>query len=304
MELRYLQYFCEAAKYQHFSKAAEALFISQPALSKTIKNLEAELGVPLFEASGRSVQLTPYGKYFYEVVSHVLDELNTATQKLREVQTASSTAISIVNEVPELFAHFTRSLFYDHPELQIMESPMRPEFTKSREFASATYVLSYSTYHLNGVVSRELLQDRFLVLVQEGLPISKKSSVPLQELHGFRHVGNANIRLPMPLEQALPYPDYLVSDLMSVIRLVSQGYGVAVIPESSWYYLQPTLDTVFAVDTRPVPVVLDYVAVPLYLSYPDKSSYLPHEQTFLDFTNQFFEELQWELTRFAQNGLR
>lgn len=55
MELRQLEYFCEAAKHQHISKAADALFISQPALSRAIKNLEEELQVPLFVPQGRGV---------------------------------------------------------------------------------------------------------------------------------------------------------------------------------------------------------------------------------------------------------
>ena len=74
MELRHLEYFCEAAKHQHISKAADALFISQPALSRAIKNLEEELQVPLFVPQGRGVRLSVYGVYFYSVVSRILTD--------------------------------------------------------------------------------------------------------------------------------------------------------------------------------------------------------------------------------------
>lgn len=53
MNLRHLEFFIELAKAEHMAKTAETLCISQPSLSYVIKNLEAELGVPLFEKDGR-----------------------------------------------------------------------------------------------------------------------------------------------------------------------------------------------------------------------------------------------------------
>ena len=56
-----LTYFQKTAELQHLTHAAEALHISQPSLSHTIKMLEQELGVPLFRRSGRNSVLTKYG---------------------------------------------------------------------------------------------------------------------------------------------------------------------------------------------------------------------------------------------------
>ena len=57
MELLQLRYFLVAAKYQHMTKAAEVLQIAQPALSQSIKRLEQELGVSLFEREKRTIRL-------------------------------------------------------------------------------------------------------------------------------------------------------------------------------------------------------------------------------------------------------
>ena len=70
MELLQLRYFCTVAHYQSVTRAAAELMISQPALSKSLRNLETELGVKLFDRTGRGIQLNSTGNYFYrEVVS-------------------------------------------------------------------------------------------------------------------------------------------------------------------------------------------------------------------------------------------
>lgn len=61
MNLSQLYYFRKLAELEHYGKASEELFITQPSLSNSIGNLEKELGVPLFERVGRNVRLTSYG---------------------------------------------------------------------------------------------------------------------------------------------------------------------------------------------------------------------------------------------------
>jgi DNA-binding transcriptional LysR family regulator len=66
MDIKQLQYFIEVAKYNSFTKAAEQLFITQPTISKMIKNLEDELGVVLFDRSRKKLILTDAGRIIYE----------------------------------------------------------------------------------------------------------------------------------------------------------------------------------------------------------------------------------------------
>ena len=60
MELTQLRYFLEVARNEHMTKSAEKLHIAQPSLTKTIHNLEDELGVPLFVPNGRNIVLSEY----------------------------------------------------------------------------------------------------------------------------------------------------------------------------------------------------------------------------------------------------
>ncbi len=82
MNLDQLRYFSKLAETEHYGHASRELFISQPALSNSIKGLEAELGVALFERMGRNVKLTNRGVFFRQSVDEALSILDDAVEKL------------------------------------------------------------------------------------------------------------------------------------------------------------------------------------------------------------------------------
>lgn len=82
MELIQLRYFLDTAKTQHITKSAERLHISQPALTKSIRNLEVELGVPLFTHKGRGVVLTEYGRYLCEKLTPIISSIDNLSAEL------------------------------------------------------------------------------------------------------------------------------------------------------------------------------------------------------------------------------
>jgi DNA-binding transcriptional LysR family regulator len=82
-ELRHLVYFREVARTLHFRKAAEALAVAQPALSRQIAQLEAALGAALFTRSRRKVELTAAGRALVERVEPILRGLAAVPGELR-----------------------------------------------------------------------------------------------------------------------------------------------------------------------------------------------------------------------------
>ena len=77
MNLSHLYYFKKLAEVQHYTRAAQELFIAQPTLSAAMSQLEKELGAPLFVKHTRAVKLTPYGQDFYRYVNMALQNLDT-----------------------------------------------------------------------------------------------------------------------------------------------------------------------------------------------------------------------------------
>lgn len=85
MDIRHLEYFIEVAKHLNFTKAAAALHVSQPSLSKTIKGIEEELGVPLFYRSFRQLEMTDAGHALLQNAKHVLHAYENLTSELNDV---------------------------------------------------------------------------------------------------------------------------------------------------------------------------------------------------------------------------
>src|SRR5687767_2547076 len=83
MELRHLRYFVGVAEEENVSRAALKLHVSQPALSRQIRDLEEELGFPLLERSAHSVRLTPAGRSFLVEARAVLQRAEDAVATAR-----------------------------------------------------------------------------------------------------------------------------------------------------------------------------------------------------------------------------
>ena len=83
MNLDYLRYFVKLAQVGHYTRASEQLNISQPSLSHAVRQLEEELGVPLFERQGRNTQLTQFGAEFLDCAARTLATLDEGVTSLR-----------------------------------------------------------------------------------------------------------------------------------------------------------------------------------------------------------------------------
>lgn len=104
MELRHLRYFVVVAEELSMTRAAEKLFISQPPLTRQIKQLEDELEVQLFIRKPRGLELTQSGQYFLQQAHVILDTLNASIEGTRQVALHHKTVFAI---------GFVPSVFYD-----------------------------------------------------------------------------------------------------------------------------------------------------------------------------------------------
>lgn len=97
MDLLQLQYFCTIARYENITKAAKAMFVSQPNLSTSLSRLEDDLGVKLFERRRGKVTLTKNGQLFLGYAERVLGELNSGIEAVREAEQANVDQLRVVS---------------------------------------------------------------------------------------------------------------------------------------------------------------------------------------------------------------
>ena len=118
---RSLKYLLAVAECSSFTRAAESLFVSQPALSQQIKQLEEQIGVQLLERSGRNVHLTDAGELYVRHVERALAEINAASDALDDLSDLSRGSVSLA--LTPITDYLTVSLIQEfvsqHPNISL-----------------------------------------------------------------------------------------------------------------------------------------------------------------------------------------
>lgn len=123
LDLRKLRYFVAVAEHRHFGRAAQALFIAQPVLSRQIRAFEQELGCPLFTRTTRSVELTPVGQQLYDEASRITTVVDVALRRVYEAQRGEQRLVVAFSgglHVSEAIRAFTAS----HPDVEVNVLPL------------------------------------------------------------------------------------------------------------------------------------------------------------------------------------
>lgn len=192
MNLNQLYYFQKVAKLQHYHQAANELNISQPSLSRSIANLEEELGVSLFQKNGRNIALTKYGRIFLDHVDRILEEINIAEQKMKSLAGSSSGHIDIGYVFPLAKSYIPRLVrsFLNHEQNHDITFSLSQEITKRliTDLKSEKYDIIFGSY-----VPEETSIEFVPVINQEMVIIT-----PLE--HPLKH------KKPLVLEDLLSYP--------------------------------------------------------------------------------------------------
>ncbi|WP_238314671.1 LysR substrate-binding domain-containing protein [Methylobacterium organophilum] len=130
IEIRHVRAFLAVASELHFGRAANQLNIAQPALSRTIQNLEAILGVQLLERSTRSVQLTPAGQLFRDQFGKLMRQMKDAVQATQRMGRGETGLLSVAyadaalcGPMPEIIRRFRR----DNPNAKLELTQGSPE---------------------------------------------------------------------------------------------------------------------------------------------------------------------------------
>jgi DNA-binding transcriptional LysR family regulator len=243
MELRQLEYFAAVARHRHFGRAAEAIYVTQPALSQQVARLEAELGVALLRRTSRGVELTPAGADLLGRSEAILAEVSRARAAMDEhagvvrgtVRVAATPADALT--LPEAIAAFHR----DHPGVRIAlrhaSTAEAVELVRSGAVDLAVLSLAGDTA---GLEVTPLTDEPLRLIAARDDPLAAAGTARLEDLGGRPFVlaepGSALRETVMAACQDQgfsPVPLLEVGDPATVRHLVGAGLGVALVP-ASW----------------------------------------------------------------------
>ena len=244
MTLTELRYVVAVAESRHFGRAAERCFVSQPSLSASVKNLEEELGVRLFERGKRGVFLTEVGEQIVAQARRVLAEAERvkAVARARQDPLKGVLRLGIIHTVaPYLLPELVRALRKSAPGMPLdVEENMTvtlDRMLKAGEIDAAILALPYEG---PGIETVPLYEEAFRVAAPAQHPLARRKSVAVEELdagellllpvgHCFRdQVLDACHEFSRP-----PEPGRQGNSLETLRSMVASGLGVTVLPATA-----------------------------------------------------------------------
>ena len=186
MELDQVAAFLEVARQQSFSRAAEKLYRTQPAISAQIRALEEEFGQKLFDRLGRRIFLTPSGEVLFAYGERLLALHRETMQRVREAHgTVAGKLIVGANEatclyvLPQVFAEFKRK----HPQvgISVYRSFSHKILQKMAESEVDVGIVTLPVSQ-NNLKVIQIYEDELHVMVPASHPFAKRSSVKVEDL--------------------------------------------------------------------------------------------------------------------------
>lgn len=235
MELQQLQYFLVAAQYEHITKAANSLHIAQPALSQSIKRLEAELGVKLFDRKKGGITLSDSGKVLVEELKPIMKSLDNLPKKLADTARKQHHTIHLnVLAASVLVTNCIIAYKAKQPDVnfQFIQNPLSMDYD---------LCITATLPRRAPAVNQIMLEEKFYLAVPASSPYAKFDEIDLAEVSEEGFIMMADTR---PIRsicdqfclQAGFAPDIVFESMNfeSVRSLISAGLGVGFWPEYSW----------------------------------------------------------------------
>lgn len=241
MELLQLQYFQQVAREENITRTANKLHVSQPSLSKTIRTLEKELGVLLFDRKGKRISLNENGKIFLRYVDIALLALSDAN---KEINLANSAALPDVrlnvavhlDSLSQIICDFNQ--LYPNANFKLIKEPVT-EFKPNHRYDLALITQSIEESLPDCSVS--LLEEDLMLAVSAELPLAKMESVSLADLKNERFLC---FQMSSPYRRIVDLycniagfrPRVMVEchDWREMCELIRGQMGVGLVPKYSW----------------------------------------------------------------------
>ncbi|GEM48446.1 LysR substrate-binding domain-containing protein [Deinococcus cellulosilyticus] len=186
LEMRHLRYFVAVAEELNFTRAAERVFLTQPALSQQIKSLEEILGVTLLDRNQRKVRLTDAGQAFLEGARRTLHEADRAIREARRADGIPRVTLGYVEYAFQSVAGpIIRTLLKEHPEIRLERREV-PHYHVAEALEDRLIDVGFGVLPMEGpnIENQVMGQAHWQLVVPAKHPLAKLKTLPLSALEG------------------------------------------------------------------------------------------------------------------------
>lgn len=239
MTLRHLKIFVCVCKENSITLAANKLFISQPAVSNAIKELESYYNVPLFDRISKKLYLTEAGKTVYQYALHInslFDELETtlmSSTSTGSLRVGSSITIG-THYIPNYIKEFSQQFPHIQTFVTIDSSDIIEQQILNNEL---DFALIEGVIHSKDIISKEFIKDELVVICSINHPLLNEERVSITDLssqHFLMREKNSGTR--ELAESILSLHNVTISPLWeststdAIIQGVSKNIGISILP--------------------------------------------------------------------------
>ncbi|AMV48358.1 LysR substrate-binding domain-containing protein [Paraburkholderia caribensis] len=245
IDFRLLVMFCTVAQELHFARAAERLFISQPALSHQIKRLEEAVGLQLLTRTTRTVRLTPAGTVFFSMAQDLCNDIDQMTKRAHQAARGEAGNISIGPTTTAACSPLAEALYRFRQSKPGIEIDLHELNSVQMQGALRLKTIDVALMRPAAVDAdmavEDIYQEPMYVAMRAEDDLTSRARLDLADLSGHPLIGYRPDASPyfrnlvhQAFARAKTIPRFArESVLPTLLTFVEAGVGIAVIPESA-----------------------------------------------------------------------
>lgn len=213
MNILHMKYAVEVARIGSINKASEELYIAQPNLSRSIKELESDLGIQIFDRSPKGMVLTPEGEKFIRYARKVLNQIDEIEKMYKAGAKAKqrfSISVPRASYISDAFARFTGNIGAEPAEIFYMETNssmvINNILSSDYKLGIIRYASNYDKYFKNmldekGFAYEVVAEFRYVLLMNEKSELAAKEDISFEDLRKRIEIAHGDPYVPsLPLE--------------------------------------------------------------------------------------------------------
>lgn len=222
LNILHMKYAVEVARAGSLNKASENLYVALPNVSRSIRELEADLGVTLFERSAKGMTLTPEGEEFIGYAKGILRQLEQVEQLYRGGASAKqrfSISVPRACYISDAFANFSRTLGDQPAELFYKETNSKRTIQNILEDDYRLGIIRYAEHYdryfkamleEKGLTHELITEFTYVLLMSAENPLAERERISMDDLNGYVEIAHADPYVPsLPMARVLKeeHPD-------------------------------------------------------------------------------------------------